>query len=52
VAGWAERLPKTGLARDQLATVISHFEVVAVQESRRNPKAMKRLFATLARKGM
>jgi hypothetical protein len=37
--------------RDQLATVISHFEVVAVQESRRNPKAMKRLFATLGPKG-
>ncbi|MET4144329.1 endonuclease/exonuclease/phosphatase family protein [Arthrobacter sp. UYCo732] len=30
-----------------LAAVISRFDVVAVQESRRNPKALKRLLATL-----
>ncbi|WP_432246220.1 endonuclease/exonuclease/phosphatase family protein (plasmid) [Arthrobacter sp. G.S.26] len=30
-----------------LAAVISRFDVVAVQESRRNPRAMKRLLATL-----
>lgn len=30
-----------------LAEVISRFDIVAVQESRRNPKALKRLLATL-----